>query len=241
MKAPIILTPTAEARAGTRKLLMNRAYADAIERAGGIIIATGRPKLEKAKDALIELADGLLFMGGDDICPEFYNEGNRNCKNIDRERDDLELALLHKAITKKIPILAICRGMQLLNIAFHGTLYQDVAKEMPGADTHDFHNDKNGAPLERSFLAHDVTIEKDSTLYHMTGQEHLKVNSLHHQGIKKLGEGLSASARAPDGLVEALEIKNYPFGIGIEWHPEELGDKVSQNIFQAFVDAARTE
>ena len=239
MLRPVILTPSAEENTGIRKLFMNRAYAEAIEHAGGIFISTGRPRDEEDVAAILNVANGLFLMGGHDICPEFYHEENRHCTGIHRERDELEMMLLKKALERRLPVLGICRGLQVMNVAFGGSLYQDVLKEMPGAVKHDYHKDDAGNELPRDTLAHEISIEPNTLLRTILGKDVMKVNSLHHQGVNMLGRGLSATAHSEDGLVEAVEIAGYPFGLGIEWHPEELGDEVSQKIFAAFIEAAK--
>ncbi len=239
MTTPIIIAPMSETKDGTPKLISNLAYAAAIEQAGGVFLGTGRPKTAEALDALVACADGLLLMGGHDICPDLYTEENRHSGNMDRERDELEIALLKRAIAKRIPVLGICRGMQLMNVSQGGSLYQDVVAEMPGAIRHDYHLDDAGKDLSRSFCAHDVMLTPETLLRNIAKTEKTSVNSLHHQGIHRVADVLRPVAIAPDGLIEAIEIQNYPFGLGVEWHPEELEDAVSKNIFLAFIDASR--
>lgn len=236
---PIIIAPMSETKDGAPKLVSNLAYAEAIEKAGGVFLGTGRPRSLEAIDALIECADGLLLLGGHDICPDFYKETNRHCTNVCRERDELELSLLKRAILKRMPILGICRGMQVLNVSQGGSLYQDVVAEMPGAIRHDYHLDADGKDLPRNHRAHDVMIAPETLLRDIAKTEKISVNSLHHQGIHRVADVLRPVAIAPDGLIEAIEIQNYPFGLGVEWHPEELEDEVSKNIFVSFIDASR--
>lgn len=236
---PLILVPLAEENKTVRRLFANRSYVEAIEHAGGTFLATGRPKDNEDICRLLQLANGLFLMGGHDVCPAFYHEENRNCTVIHRERDELELLLITQAHARKLPILGICRGMQVINVAFGGTLYQDVLKEMPGAIKHDYHFDDKGNELPHNTRVHDVTVEPSSLLYELVGEETAKTNSLHHQGIKALGKNLRAVAHTQDGLIEAIEIEGLSFGLGIEWHPEELGDEISQKIFTAFIEAAK--
>ena len=239
MTPPIIIAPMSETKDAVPKLISNRSYANAIEQAGGVFLATGRPTTDDALDSLIACADGLLLMGGHDICPDLYTEENRHAGNMDRERDELEIALFNRAIAKRIPILGICRGMQLMNVSQGGSLYQDVFLEMPGAIRHDFHLDADGTELPRNLSAHDVMIAPETLLRNIANTEKISVNSLHHQGINRVGGILRPVALAPDGLIEAIEIQNYPFGLGVEWHPEELTDAVSKNIFLSFIEASR--
>ena len=220
------------------KYHFNKSYITAVEKAGGFPIGIMRPNVDRI-DAIMETADGLFLMGGYDIDPKEYGEKDRACIFCEPERDEVELVLLKKAIEQKLPILAICRGFQVLNVALGGSLYQDVVKEMPGALQHSFHRDGDGNILPRDFLAHEINIQENSMLHTLSKTTRMGVNSLHHQGIKELGRGLRAVAHAPDGLIECVEIVDYPFGLGVEWHPEELHDEVSTKIFSAFIDAAK--
>ena len=237
MPPPIIIIPASEHADGTpHKLQVNRPYTDAIERAGGIAFIVARPKNKRALGKIIHLADGLLFLGGHDVHPRRYSEDVRSCVGVNNERDDIEFALFGGAMKKKIPILGICRGMQLMNVALGGSLYQDVHKEMSGA-THDHHH--HGKTLmPRNHPAHGVNIILGTMLHKLVKTKTLQVNSLHHQGVKALGKGLVASAFAPDGLIEAIELPLHPFLLGVEWHPEELADEPSKGIFDAFIQAA---
>lgn len=218
---------------------VKQSYIHAIGNAGGEPLCIVRPDDERLH-GLLPLAAGILIVGGHDIDSEYYGEKNAgNTQNIDRDRDRVELTLVHLAVLDKIPLLGICRGMQAINVALGGSLYQDVQSEMQGALSHDHHKDKeSGKNLPFSAIAHDVSIKDGSLLCKLTGKKKIAVNSLHHQGVKTLGEGLIASAFAPDGLIEAIEFSDHPFALGIEWHPEELGDEASQKIFYAFIHAA---
>lgn len=239
LKHPVITSPSSEQREGIRQLTLNRIYATAIEQAGGIILATGRPRDEEEIRAIAELSDGLLLTGGSDVCPELYKEERRHCNNINRERDELEVALVKQMLRLGKPVLGICRGMQVMNVALGGSLYQDIMQEMPNAIEHDFHFDKKGVALPRDFRAHEVIIASETLLGSIFKTTTSAVNSLHHQGVKTLGKGFVASAHTSDGLVEAIELPGYSFVLGVEWHPEELGDESSKKIFQSFIDAAR--
>jgi putative glutamine amidotransferase len=237
---PRIITITSENKETIpHQLTMNRTYADAIEKAGGVVLAVARPKDDETLDALIALADGLLLMGGHDIDPSFYGEENRDCKNIDPERDQLEFALLRRTVAKGIPVLGICRGFQVINVGFGGALYQDVQKELPESLNHDCHY-LDGVLASREHLCHDMRLTPDSHLARILGEQEFQVNSLHHQGVKKVAEGFRAVGQSQDGLTEAIESVSHPFVIGVEWHPEEFGDEGSQKIFRAFIEAAAT-
>ncbi len=240
MKRPVILIPSARSDEGegSPKYQFNQKYIDAVKNAGGLPVGIMRPDVADL-GSLFPNVDGLLLMGGYDIDPVRYGEQNRACIACEPARDELELALLKHAMAHKLPILVICRGFQILNTFMGGTLFQDVEHDMSGGMHHDFHFDAEQKALPRNFLAHEVTITTDSILGRCAGTTNMRVNSLHHQGIKTIGAGLHASAYAPDGLIEAIEIADYPFGLGVQWHPEELGDTTSTNIFSSFIEATK--
>lgn len=184
-------------------------------------------------DQSIDEADGILLPGGNDVSPLLYGEERKShTQPPHNERDRFEMYLLERAMDKKLPVLGICRGIQVINVKLGGTLYQDVEKEMPGSIRHDWH-DNDSKPLPRSLLAHAVSIEEGSELYGILGKKAVEVNSLHHQGIKDLGKGLTASAHAPDGLIEGIEMPSYPYLVGVQWHPEELQDNP---VWKTFLD-----
>lgn len=243
MKRPHILIPLpAYNSIPPPKYGIKQSYAHAIADAGGEPLCIVRPNNERLME-LLPSVDGVLIVGGHDIDSEYYGEENTtHTQNIDRDRDLVEITLIRLAILHRIPLLGICRGMQAINVALGGSLYQDVLTEMPGALNHDNHTDKEtGKGLAHNLLVHDVSINKNSLLSKIVGGDKIAVNSLHHQGVKMLGAGLIASALAPDGLIEAVELPDHPFALGVEWHPEELADEVSRKIFSAFITASRSK
>jgi putative glutamine amidotransferase len=179
--------------------------------------------------------DGFLLTGGGDIAFErFGSEFYPHLEDVDPERDEVEFALIKASAGTGKPFLGICRGFQVVNVALGGTLYTHIHEQFPGAIKHDYDSGS-----ERQLLAHEVDIEKTSNLGGVLGEISMKVNSLHHQGIKNLSPALRASAYAPDGLVEGVEIPGHPFGMAVQWHPEWLTDQpVNRRLFRAFVDAA---
>jgi putative glutamine amidotransferase len=133
-----------------------------------------------------------------------------------------------------MPVFGICRGLQVINVALGGTLYEDLDDQFPNALKHDYYDDQ-----PRDYLAHTIRVETDSRLARILGSSSTEVNSLHHQGIRRLAPSLRASAFAPDGLIEATELLEYPFGLAVQWHPECLQAYAPmRHLFQAFVDAA---
>jgi putative glutamine amidotransferase len=210
------------------------AYAQALSQAGAapLLIPAGMPL--QALDSLLEQLHGLLLSGGGDIAPEFYAAGlDERINGVDAARDELELSLFQAALEREMPVLGICRGLQLFNVALGGTLYADIASQKPQAIKHDY----TGQP--RHYLAHDVELRSGSRLAAILDHAQLPVNSLHHQGIAHLATGLEAVALAPDGLVEAVEIPAHPFALAVQWHPECLLDHPPmQALFKSFVAAA---
>lgn len=188
---------------------------------------------------VFERVDGLLLAGGGDVDPAFYGgPASDKCRGIDRERDALEMDLVRWSIEAGKPLLTICRGIQVMNVALGGSLYQDLLSDMPGALRHDYFTSDGFA---RDHRAHPLTLVRDSGLIHLLGAERLVVNSLHHQGIKDLAPDLTPVGHAPDGLLEAVEVKGHPFAVGVQWHPEALvaDDPMMRRLFEALVKAAR--
>ena len=197
--------------------------------------------------AMYDRLDGLFLPGGADIDPESYGAPRHpKCdQRTDRCRDRLELTFARWAIEEGKPVLGVCRGQQIINLAAGGTLWQDLADEWPGSAKHDYF--PFDGRYTRDHLAHPVTLQGGpSRLRSIFGCDEVPVNSMHHQGIRALGDGLVATACAPDGVIEALEGTGDGFLVGVQWHPEVLtdGDARMARLFTAFIDAAvawRTE
>ncbi|MCD4753302.1 MAG: gamma-glutamyl-gamma-aminobutyrate hydrolase family protein [Anaerolineaceae bacterium] len=216
---------------------LNEAYVLSIQNAGGIpiIIPTGFPS--ESYDLILSNLSGLVLSGGGDISPEQYNSSpdSRNNKT-DQDRDRTEIYLTMQAIKNRLPLFGICRGIQILNVALGGTLFIDVKKDMPGGLKHDYYPFPE---WPRDHYAHSVIIGEGSRLAAIFEKEELMTNSLHHQGIKALGDGLTPIAFAPDGLVEGVQLEKNPFGIAVQWHPECLPDDDNmQKLFKAFIYSA---
>jgi putative glutamine amidotransferase len=213
-------------------------YTEAVRAAGGlpVLIPLGLDEAELL--ALVERLDGILLPGGGDIAPAEYggDEMDETVRSIDLDRDALELWLARYAAKSETPLLAICRGLQVVNVALGGTLYEDIYRSMPGAIVHDY-NSRN----ERDYLAHEVRVEDDSRLAHvLAANGSLRVNSLHHQGIRRLAPGLAPVATSPDGLIEAVELPDHPFAVAVQWHPEAMlaREPRMKLLFRGFVQAA---
>jgi len=194
---------------------------------------------EAALRGIYERLDGLFLPGGVDIDPTAYGEPRTSlCGRVDTARDWAELLLVRWALADKKPVLAVCRGAQLVNVAVGGALYQDVGAQHPDAIKHD-HFPIGGR--RRDELAHEVRLVRGSRLQRLLGVESLAVNSMHHQGISRLAPGLVPVATSPDGLIEGVETGNGQFLIGVQWHPEDLVDvdPRMKRLFDAFVEAAQ--
>jgi len=183
------------------------------------------------------MVDGLLISGGQDVNPQNYGEEPLpNLGDIFPERDDFEYGLLKAALEAKKPVLGICRGVQIINTYFKGSLYQDLS--YMGIDVLK-HNQVNTP----SRVTHSVTVDKNSKLFEIFGEEKFMVNSFHHQAIKEVGNGLVKTAAAPDGITEAVEKTDYPFLVGVQWHPEMLHESVEMmnKLFARFIREASNE
>lgn len=231
MKAIIGITPNLE---GVNYSL-NRLYTAAVARAGGIPIMLGYG--EGCPDELLDMCSGFLFSGGGDLDPSYYFEEKREtCGETDPERDAPEMELFMRLYKTKKPILAICRGCQLVNVALGGTLYQDIPTEVKTEISHRMKAGSVG-------YAHTVDVEPNTPLAELIGGDCMQVNSFHHQAVKELALGLMPMAYAPDGLTEAFYDTVHPYLYGYQWHPERLIDKDNENfaIFTDFVRAAMGE
>ncbi|HOV47988.1 MAG TPA: gamma-glutamyl-gamma-aminobutyrate hydrolase family protein [Anaerolineae bacterium] len=211
-------------------------YVHAVHQAGGAPVILPPMLAETDWTALLGRLDGLLLSGGEDLHPRQYGQFPEAwLGGVDETRDTSELGLIHAALEMQKPIFAICRGIQALNVALGGTLYQDLAAQVPGALDHAFLMSRS---LDQS--VHPVTLEADSTLARILGGVTFAVNSAHHQSIQTPGAGLRVVGCAPDGVIEAVELADYPFCIGVQWHPEALvrSDPAMASLFAALVEAA---
>ncbi len=212
-------------------------YVRSVRQAGGVPLLL--PPVLREQEQVLARLDGLVLSGGGDIAAERYGaEPNPLLEKIDRERDQAELALARLALRMGKPTLAICRGIQVLNVATGGTLYADITTQVPDALRH---RPGEGQPATAS--AHLVRIEPGSRLRAILELQETTVNSFHHQAVRAVGAGLAVTARAPDGVIEGLELPDHPFFVGVQWHPEmAVGNERDMGVlFLALVRAARTE
>ncbi len=212
-------------------------YVNAVAGAGGIPVLIPLNLDDDDLGQVLERLDGLLLPGGGDIDPAHYGgRPHDTVYGIDDDRDRVEIGLARLAVRNQKPLLAICRGHQVLNVALGGTMYEDIASQMPGAIQHAY----DGA---RTDLPHTVRVLPGTQLAMILGREETPVNSIHHQGLHVVAAELTVSALAPDGLVEGVEIERHPFAVGVQWHPENLleVEPVMQSLFAGLVDAALVE
>jgi putative glutamine amidotransferase len=180
--------------------------------------------------------DGVLLAGGVDMDPATYGEARTPlCGVIDRARDLVELELARWAIQDGKPLFGICRGLQVINVALGGTLYQDLAAECGETVKHDYLPNEG---WRRDHVAHDVSLAAGGRLQRSFGASHIAVNSMHHQGIERLGQGLRVTAVAPDGLIEGIETPDR-YVVAVQWHPESMPTEHSQRILTPFIEACR--
>ena len=216
---------------------VNAAYAAAVVAAGGVplLLSPIIPPTEAA--GAVSALDALILSGGADIAPARYGATpHPRLGTVEEERDALELALVDSARQRRIPILAICRGAQLVNVALGGTLWQDLPSERPGSVAHD-------GQWPRTERVHQVSITPGSRTARAMGTDRCRVNSFHHQAVRELGRGLVATGHADDGLVESFEGLDGEWLIGVQWHPEAFWQEPGspdQRLFSALVEAART-
>jgi putative glutamine amidotransferase len=219
--------------------VMNHRYFTALTSVGAVPWMV--PLLDDDEDtlrAIYDHLDGVFLAGGVDVDPASYGaERHELCGRTDPARDKVELLFTRWAMQEAKPLFGVCRGMQVMNVALSGTLVQDCTAQHPHAIKHDYFPN---AGFARDFLAHDVSILPDSRLAQIYGATKVRVNSMHHQGIARLGEGFVPSATAPDGLIEAVELPGDAFAIGVQWHPEMLveTDAGTRRLFNEFIDAA---
>jgi putative glutamine amidotransferase len=215
---------------------VNAAYVRAVVRSGGIPLILSPLTGVVHTAEILESLDGLVLTGGEDVDPAHYGQDRHpRLGNVDPLRDAFELALFRDATTRSIPVLAICRGIQLVNVALGGTLWQDIPSDRPGALNH---NVTSG----RDHRTHAVEIVPGSRLARALGATRCEVNSFHHQSIRDLGGGLVVTGVAPDREIEAVEsAEGDPWLLAVQWHPEEFhhhGEAPDLGLFEALAQAA---
>jgi putative glutamine amidotransferase len=213
----VAVTTSFNVRAGPHgkpMVIMHGAYVSVLDQLGFASVLLAPAHAIDSVYALLEHCHGLVLTGGGDVDPKYYGEAPRvDLDGVLPARDDLEFAALGFALERELPILGICRGLQVMNVHLGGTLWQDIDSEVQSQVKHQ----QLGRWEERS---HDVDIEPDSTLFEAVGEREIHINSFHHQAVREPAPRLRVSARSDDGLIEAAELRDYPFGVGVQWHPE---------------------
>lgn len=236
MKKPVIgITPAHNTE--NDDISFRPTYVNAILHAGGLPLPLPLHGSHEDRVQLLSLCDGLLLSGGPDPHPFLFGEDTQlHCQNVSPLRDEMELDLLDLALKARMPILGICRGIQIINVGLGGTLYQDIPSQVssgfPIAHKQPFHY---------HIPSHHVRITEGTRLSQIAGDSRLQVNSMHHQAVRDPAPGLMVSAVADDGLIEALEKPDYPFLLGVQWHPEYLWEKdpAAARLFLAFTESCR--
>lgn len=222
------------------QVMLGVPYVNAIEASGGTALLLTPAHGAESIERILDSAHGLMLTGGEDIEPARYGEDpHPKLGSTNPARDAMEFAALEAALERQLPTLAICRGMQLLNVALGGTLYQDLPSQRPGAVVHE-----QKAAINQRW--HEARVEPGSALGEIFGMDELFINSFHHQGVKNLAPEIRATIRAEDGLIEGIEAVEHPWVLGVQWHPERgeanaPGDdrNPDRRLIWAFVEAAR--
>ncbi len=216
---------------------LQHTYTRAVIQAGGIPILIPSILIEEDFLDLYSSLAGILFSGGGDISLQYF-EGAEHPRigEVDLNRDSVEIGLMRAALHDGKPVLGICRGAQVMNVALGGTLYTHLYDQIPGALDHAYPGD-----LRRA-LVHSVNVNEESRAAEIFGETLLSVNSLHHQALKDIALPLRVVGRAPDGIVEVVEIPEHPYAVAVQWHPEWLTDQLpTRRLFKSFVDAAASK
>lgn len=229
----VAVTGTTEVIRGALRVRVNAAYTDALTRAGLLPLVVP-PFPASVTPAVLDAVAGLVVTGGEDVAPSRYGESPHPTVEVHEDRDESEIALTREARRRRMPTLAICRGIQVVNVALGGSLVQDIPSQCPKAINHD-----PGGP--RDARVHEVRIESSSRLARALGADVLSTNSFHHQALARVSSELCVTARASDGIVEGAESADPSWWmLAVQWHPEELTNTPEpwdRNLFAAFARA----
>src|SRR5215210_3438993 len=228
----VAVTASIRPEGDTKRVRLTAAYVTALENAGLVPLIVPPLSNDRAAAAVLDSVSGLVLTGGEDVDPARYGEErHEKVVSVNAARDATEAALVEEAKARRMPVLAICRGIQILNVALGGTLGQDIASQCETDISH--HEDS-----PRDSRSHDIDVEPGSLIADAVGAEHLTVNSFHHQSVKRVAEGMRVTARSPDGVIEGLESTDEHWWVmAVQWHPEEMTDSPEpwdRGLFKAF-------
>ena len=233
---PLIGITTGQSKTpyGQPTVMLMQSYINAVMQAGGVPVLIPSLIAEDGWDTVYSRLDGILFSGGGDIGLEFSpGEPHPRIDDVDLARDSIELKMVRAAASDGKPFLGICRGCQVVNVALGGTLYTHIPDQLPTALDHSYPGNM------RTVLVHEIEMEEGTHFAEIFGEPIIKVNSLHHQGLKDIPPSVRVAGHAPEGRVEAIELPDHPFGLAVQWHPEWLMDQEgTRNLFRNFVRAA---
>lgn len=235
MNKPTILIPIALQTDTAKRYNMGHNYIRSIVDAGGVPVMVPVALAERDLRQMYDMADGVLLAGGPDVAPSaFGEEPHEKTAGVEIERDVAEYLLARWAVADDKPLFGICRGIQSLNVALGGSLVQDIPTQWQSSLTHNGHYEK----AARDQVLHMVDIEAGSRVEAMLSGTRVGVNSFHHQAVKRVADGFTVTSRAPDGIVESIEMSALRFMVGVQWHPEEMSATRPDmlNLFVSFVD-----
>jgi putative glutamine amidotransferase len=228
----VAVTASIRQEGDTSRVRLTAAYVTALENAGLVPLIVPPLSSDRAAAAVLDSVSGLVLTGGEDVDPARYGEErHEKLHSVNAARDATESILVEEAKARGMPVLAICRGIQILNVALGGTLVQDIASQCETTIDHD-------EDRPRDSRSHAITVEPGSLIANAIGTEHLTVNSFHHQSVKRVADGMRVTARSPDGIIEGLESTDEDWWVmAVQWHPEEMTDSPEpwdRGLFKAF-------
>lgn len=236
MYQPLIGVSGSVDKEATQSFIL-RCYMQSLIEAGALPLLLSPDMAEEQILQCADVLDGLLLAGGNDVDPGLYGEQlNPALGEVNPIRDRLEMHLIPAFLQKDKPVFGICRGIQILNVALGGTLYQDLPSQYSAEKERSLENHSQQPPYSAS--VHTVRVMRESKLFSLVQADSLSVNSMHHQAIKDAAAQLVTCAVSSDGVIEAVEMPEKSFVIGVQWHPERLGDNSSKRLFRKFIEAA---